>query len=83
MATVGNVIDLASPSNDTRNSASSQSNPWPYLDKHFEFKLKKEKSLKFVCQLCLPKHTEICVYISFPLNLQKHVKSNSVGLLIM
>ena len=34
MATFGDVIDSASESNDAQNSASSLSNPWPYLDKY-------------------------------------------------
>ena len=41
MATVGDVINLASESNAAKNNASSQSNQWSYLDKYFELKLKK------------------------------------------
>ena len=63
------IIDI-----DESDTSSSNSNPWPYLAEYFKFKSQEGKSLKFVCQLCKPKTSEISAYASSSSNLRKHIK---------
>lgn len=56
------------------NNHSDSINPWPYLDQFFEYSSRNGNSLKYICQLCKPKCTEISSYINSPSNLGKHVK---------
>jgi len=66
------IIDVDEIEDDE--SDSSMSNPWPYLAGYFEFKSQEGNSLKFVCQLCKPKASEISAYANSPSNLRKHIK---------
>ena len=71
----GIVEIIARKSDNAQNDQdNAQDHPWPYLEKYFQFKVKKKNSLKFLCKLCLPKHNEISAYINWPSNLQKHLK---------
>jgi len=45
----------------------------------FEFKSVDSKTVRFVCLLCAPKHTECCAYINSPSNLRKHVERMHPG----
>ncbi len=55
-------------------SNSSKTNPWPYLQDHFDFKCKKDNSFIMQCKLCLPKMTELAAFKNSTSNLRKHVE---------
>jgi hypothetical protein len=54
-------------------NSNDERHPWPYLA---TFKLKgvESKTVRCVCLLCAPKHTQCCAYINSPSNLRKHVE---------
>ena len=56
------------------NNTGITKNPWPYLDCFFKFKIEEKNAVKFECLLCKPRSVEISSYISFPSNLQNHIK---------
>ena len=67
-------VSLGNESEALNNNTGTTKNPWPYLDCFFKFKIKEKNAVKFECSLCKPRSVEISSYISFPSNLQKHIK---------
>jgi hypothetical protein len=55
-------------------SAADVNSPWPYLDSMFKVKSVDKKTVRFVCLLCAPKHTECSAYLNSPSNLKKHIE---------
>ncbi|KAA0722450.1 hypothetical protein E1301_Tti007094 [Triplophysa tibetana] len=59
--------DAAGPSREC-------ANPWPHLDRLFNFSEQVNDSFRFKCLLCLPKQNFITAYTNSSSNLRKHVK---------
>ena len=56
------TVDLLEDEVENDNEASTTkltancSNPWPYLSCYFDYKSRKDNSLKYICKLCQPKY---------------------------
>lgn len=52
----------------------NEESPWPYLNSMFRCISTQDKTYKFLCLLCAPKHKEVSAYSNSASNLRKHVE---------
>lgn len=76
-ANASSAADAAQPTSDGVPTPAVRvygTNPWPYVDKYFDYNGSRGKNVEFFCKLCIPKKKTVSCNEKSLFNLRQHIK---------